>query len=320
MDIPFLDAAFIESHTNFSALTGQLCDAFAQTETIIPDRHHHDFSTGETTPPNTLLLMPAWNPNESAGVKIVTVHPGNSAHHLPSIQGIYVHLNAQTGQVQCILDAKSLTAKRTAAASALASKFLSREDTDSILMIGTGTLCENLIRAHAAVRPITQAYIWGRDHSKAQQAAERFLDDPIDVEPVQELNSVMSKVDIVSCATLSPLPLVHGQWLREGQHIDLVGAYRPTMREADDDVIRRGKIFLDTMNAGLRESGDIAIPIQEKLITPGDIQADLFGLCSGIHSGRQSESEITVFKSVGYALEDLVGANYYFDQWSENIA
>ena len=217
-----------------------------------------------------------------------------------------------------MLDAKSLTAKRTAAASALASRYLSRVDSKSMLMIGTGTLSENLLRAHAAVRPITEAFVYGRDFSKSQRVAERFAGESLNVQAIESLDQVISEVDIVSCATLSPTPLVHGECLNAGQHIDLVGSYRPTMREADDAVIRRGTIFVDTLEAGLRESGDIAIPIQEKLISAEDIQADLFGLCSKSAVGRSNENEITVFKSVGYALEDLVGANYYFDQWNQS--
>lgn len=319
MNVPFIDASFIEGQTDFSKLTDLLEQAFSDSKTEIPPRHHHDFSTGPTSPPTTLLLMPAWNPVANAGVKIVTVHPGNSARNLPTIQGIYVHLNAQTGEIRCILDAKALTAKRTAAASALATRYLARPDANSMLMIGTGTLSENLIRAHASARPIKQAFVYGRDFTKSQQVAARFATDSLNVQAVESLSPVISQVDIISCATMSPTPLVHGSELGKGQHVDLVGSYRPTMREADDEVIRRGTLFVDTMEVGIRESGDIAIPLQEGVITTSDIQADLFGLCSKSRPGRTSESQITVFKSVGYALEDLVGANYYFEQWNQQL-
>ncbi|MBL4863059.1 MAG: ornithine cyclodeaminase family protein [Crocinitomicaceae bacterium] len=315
--IPFIDDSFIKTHTDFPHLVARIEAAFSSSETIVPMRHHHDFPNGSESEDSTLLLMPAWTPQQESGVKIVTVSPNNAKSDLPSIHGLYVHLDSATGKVLSILNARELTAKRTAATSALASKYLSRENADTLLVIGTGALSENLIRAHASVRPIETVMVYGRNISKSEEIAKRFKNDDLEVRAINTIEEGIGDADIISCATLSATPLIKGKWLKEGQHVDLVGAYKPNMREADDDVIRRGTIYVDTMEGGLKESGDIVIPLESGLLQRKDIVGDLFSLCSEVGSGRKSTDEITVFKSVGYALEDLVGASYYYEQWKE---
>lgn len=314
MNIPYIDGDFIEQSTNFATLVEALKDAFAESQVIVPQRAHYDFPNGEL-PESTLLTMPAWEPGKEAGVKVVTVSPDNAKKELPSIHGTYLHLDASTGRLKSILDATALTAKRTAAASALASSFLSRKDSKRLLMIGTGALSENLIRAHAAVRPIESVLIYGRNTEKAQKIADRIADDFKNVGVVSSIQEGISNADIISCATLSPAPLIRGEWLSPGQHVDLVGSYRPTMREADDQVLLRSNIFADTRTA-LIESGDLAIPLKENVISENDLNADLFELSSGRKTGRTNDEEITTFKSVGFALEDLIGAQYYYTLWN----
>lgn len=312
-----IHADFIESNTSFPDLIAELNHSFAKDTAIIPDRHHHNFPNPKVQHESTLLLMPAWRPSEDAGVKVVTVNPKNGMFDLPSIQGSYLYLDAVNGSLKAILEAKALTAKRTAATSALASSFLSKTDASSMLMIGTGALSINLIKAHAAVRPIEHVYVWGRDMSKATLISEKLNSKKIVVEAIASIPSVISKVDIVSCATLSETPLVLGKYLQEGQHIDLVGAYRPNMREADSETIEKASVFLDSYTGGLKESGDILIPLQEGIIKRTDIKADLFELCSKNKKGRTHDGEITVFKSVGHALEDLTAARYYFKKFMD---
>lgn len=310
-----IDNTFIEQNTTFSDLIMQLRSGFASNSIIVPMRHHHDFPNSEAGSDSTLLLMPAWNPSKEAGVKIVTVNPRNVQFNLPSIQGTYIYLDATKGIIKAILDAKSLTVKRTAAASALASSFLSREDSNSLLMIGTGALSPNLIRAHASVRPIKKVFVWGRNIDKARTICYELSNEKFLIEPVEKIKDIISEVDIVSCATLSKSPLIEGSLLRNGQHIDLVGAYRTDMREADNDTMKRASIYLDTFQGGLKESGDIVIPLNENVIRKDQIKADLFDLCSNKNPGRTTDHEITVFKSVGHALEDLVAANYYYKRF-----
>jgi len=276
-------------------------------------RHHHDFPNPSVGKDSTLLLMPAWNPSDDAGVKIVTISPENTKYDLPSIQGTYIYLDSKTGVVKGLLEAKALTTKRTAATSALASTFLSKKDADSLLMIGTGALSVNLIQAHASVRPIKKVFVWGRNFKKAQAICNQLSNKPYTCTPIEHISKVISSVDIISCATLSETPLVLGDELVPGQHIDLVGAYKPTMREADDATVLKSDVYVDTYEGGLKESGDIAIPLKKNIISVSDIKADLFELCGNKKSGRTSEKTITMFKSVGHALEDLVAARYYFN-------
>ncbi len=311
-NIPIIDEDFINSHTNYSELISKLKKAFKFSKTKVPLRHHHDFSNHKEKTESTLLIMPAWNPGEDLGVKIITVNPNNNKYNLPSIQGIYIYFDAQKGIPKALLESKSLTVKRTAATSALASSFLSKKNASSMLMIGTGSLSTELILAHAKVRPIKNVFVWGRNYKKAQEVCKELNIENFKVNPVKNLESIIGKVDIISCATLSKTPLVHGQFIKKGQHIDLVGSYKKDMREADDDTIKKANIFLDTYEGGLNESGDIVIPLKSGIISKNDIKADLFELCQQKKKGRSNDNEITLFKSVGHALEDLIAAKYYY--------
>lgn len=305
---------FINDNTSYTELIAEIRNAFVSTSIEVPARHHHNFTNPKENVNSTLLLMPAWNPGKEAGVKIITVSPNNGNFDLPSIQGTYIYLDAHKGNVKAIIGAKALTAKRTAAASALASSFLSKKNASSMLMIGTGVLSSNLILAHTSVRDIKNVFVWGRNSSKAQTICEDLTNEKFAISVVKEIKEVISEVDIISCATLSKKPLVLGKYLKTGQHIDLVGAYRTDMRESDDEVINKSEVFVDTYQ-GLRESGDIIIPLQNGILTEEDIKADLFELCSREKQGRQNDQEITCFKSVGHALEDLTGARYYYKKF-----
>lgn len=311
-----IDSNFIEENTDFNELISEIKNHFSSNEVIVPMRHHHDFPNPAVNADSTLLLMPAWNPSKNAGVKIVTVSPENGQFDMPSIQGTYIYFDAIKGSIKAILEAKNLTVKRTAAASALASSFLSKPDSSSLLMIGTGALSTNLIKAHASVRPIKEVFIWGRNFDKATKIVNQLHNENFSATPVKSIEDKISEVDIVSCATLSKTPLVLGKHLKEGQHIDLVGAYKKDMREADDKTISKASVFVDTFQGGLKESGDIVIPLQNETLNEEDIKADLFHLCSNQKTGRTSEKEITLFKSVGHALEDLAAANYYYNKFT----
>ena len=305
---------FINDNTNFSELISALKSGFASKDIIVPQRHHHDFPNPETGKDSTLFLMPAWNPSKEAGVKIATVSPENERFGLPAVQAIYVLMNAKKGTIKAIMQSKSLTAKRTAATSALASSFLSKTNSTTLLMIGTGALSTNLIRAHASVRPIENVYVWGRNLEKAKMVCSQLQNESFACETVNAISEKIAEVDIISCATLSQIPLVLGKHLKAGQHVDLVGAYKKDMREADDDVIRKASIFIDTLG-GIKESGDIFIPLEKGILKEDDIKGDLFSLCSGKTKGRMDDENITLFKSVGHALEDLVAASYYYNKF-----
>lgn len=287
---------------NFPTLIEALRAAFAK-ESYVPVRHHHDYPTS-----STLLLMPAWQGEYYFGLKVITVTPENAGRNLPTIQGTYLLFDRPTGSPLAQMDAKILTNWRTAAASALASDYLSRADSESLLVVGTGALAPYLIRAHAAVRPIKKVWVWGRNREKADRLVQQLAEYPWEMQATDELEGPASRADIISTATMSAEPLISGAWLQPGQHLDLVGSYKPDMREADDKCIERARVFVDTREAAPRESGDLAIPIQKGILSDKDILADLFELCRGRAPGRQKREEITLFKSVGHALEDLATA------------
>lgn len=284
-----------------------------------PTRHHHTIPVPGGADA-TLLLMPAWQtegPSNSGagghvGVKLVTVFPDNGARRLPAVMGNYMLLDGATGAPVALIDGQALTARRTAAASALAADYLARKDATRLLMVGTGALAPGLIAAHAAVRPIREVAVWGRRRERAAEIVARVAaaaDLPgVAVRAVEDLETAVAEADIVSCATLSSDPLIRGAWLRPGQHLDLVGAFRPDMRESDDDAVRRARLFVDTRDGAFAEAGDIVQPLEAGIIARDDIVADLCDLTRGTAAGRRSDAEITLFKSVGTALEDLAAA------------
>jgi len=292
---------------SYPKLINGLERAFTENITV-PPRLHFDIENPSASRETTLLMMPAWQAGDVAGVKLVTVAPDNYKHQLPSIQGTYLLFDVKTGTLKASMDAPSLTAKRTAAASALASRFLSRENSETLLVIGTGTLSPQLIEAHASVRPIKTVYVWGRSLAKSQSVCQKVRHLGLDCMAVEDLKEYALKADIISCATLSTEPLIFGEWLQKGQHLDMVGAYRPDMREMDDECLLRSQVFVDNFESALRETGDLAIPLQSNIILPEHIKADLFSMCSRDYVFKRKEEDITIFKSVGHALEDLTAA------------
>jgi ornithine cyclodeaminase len=273
----------------------------------VPLRHHHAVDV-PGAPAATLLLMPAWQPGAALGIKVVSVFPGNAAKSLPAVMGQYLLLDAVTGAPKALIDGTALTLRRTAAASALASRFLSRADASRLLMVGTGALAPHLVAAHCTVRPIRHVTIWGRNEAHARAMAAKLDLPGIAVTATAALEEAVAAADIVSCATLANAPLVHGKWLRAGQHLDLVGGFTPAMREADDEAVRRGAVYVDTRTGAMKEAGDIVQPLASGALEAEAIKGDLFDLCRGTAAGRRDPNAITLFKSVGTALEDLAAA------------
>ena len=303
----FYSESDLKTVLDFPKLISALRTGFTE-KFVIPPRMHLDYPNPEDDTENTMLLMPAVRVGETAGVKIVNVTPANSTRSLSSIQGIYYLFHAVSGIPLAIFDAKSLTNWRTAAASALAASYLAKDSAGSLLMVGTGALAPFLIEAHAAIRPIRQVIIYGRNRVKAEKLATSFQSRFDQVMVATELSESVPKADVISVATFSPTALINGNWLRPGQHVDLVGSFKPDMREADDRVIQRSSVFVDNLEMAPIESGDLAIPIERGVLQIDDIKGDLFKLCKGSVKGRSNQNEITVFKSVGHALEDLVAA------------
>lgn len=276
-------------------------------EVQVPLRHHHTVPTYGADD-GTLLLMPAWETGRSIGIKVVTVFPDNAAKDLPAVQGVYLLLDGKTGVPQALIDGQALTKRRTAAASALAASYLAKPDAERLLVVGTGALAPELVEAYAAVRPIRHVLVWGRNMEKAKRVVSRFHRPKFRIEATADLEGAVRGADIITCATLSKEPLIRGEWLQPGQHLDLIGGFTPEMREADDDCIRRSRVFVDTREGACKEAGDIVQPMAAGILTPDDIAGDLYDLTRGERAGRRYYDQITLFKSVGTALEDLCAA------------
>jgi alanine dehydrogenase len=272
-----------------------------------PTREHYSVPV-PGRPDASLLLMPAWQAGRQIGVKLVTVFPDNAARDEPSVGGAYVLFDGQTGRTLAVMDGPAVTLRRTAAASALAASYLARPDCERLLMVGTGALAAHLIEAHASVRPIVNVLVWGRSPEKAVKLARRLDRRRLRVAATTDLANAVRGAHIISCATLSETPLIAGHWLPLGVHLDLVGGFRPEMREADDECIRRARIFVDTRAGALSEAGDIVQPLRNGVLREDDIAGDLFDLARGSRAGRRYHDQITLFKSVGTALEDLAAA------------
>lgn len=307
-----LDGTLIARVLDYSELIERIAAMFRSGATA-PLRHHHVFSDGA----GILLLMPAWD-SRFVGVKIATVVPGNVVRGIDSVQATYLLLDGATGQPLAALEGRALTLRRTAATSALASRYLSRPDSARLLLVGAGVLAPHLARAHALVRPIREIAIWNRTPARAEAlagvlAAELMAKD-IAVRAVGDLAGAVANADIVSAATLATEPILRGAWLKPGQHLDLVGSFRPHMREADDDTLWRASLYCDTRAGATKESGDLVGPLERGVIVPADILGDLFDLARRDGPARTGPDEITLFKSVGYAFEDLAAAVLAFER------
>jgi alanine dehydrogenase len=316
----FIDANGVAAALSYPTLVDTLARAF-RVGAHAPLRHHHTMALAGR-PDATLLMMPAWTASAAGaptagaymGVKLVTVFPDNGQRGLPAVQGAYLLASAETGVPLALIDGPSLTAWRTAAASALASRALSRPDVSHLLIVGSGALAPYLIRAHASVRPICDVSIWNRTRPNAEALARdlQATEPRLNITVADDLEAAVRAADLVSCATISSTPLIHGDWLKPGCHLDLVGAFRPDMRESDDVCVRRANIWVDTRAGGLHEAGDIVMPLNAGVIREADVLGDLYDLARNSAPPR-SANDITLFKSVGASIEDLAAAVAVFE-------
>lgn len=311
MSMLILDSAAVDAALTHEALVETLRLAFRD-GAVQPTRHHHTISRPDGAD-STLLLMPAWSDLDRAGtsqggyigIKIVTVSPDNNALGKPAVMGNYLLLDAATGEPKAMIDGQRLTQWRTACASALAASYLARENAEKLLIIGAGALSGFLARAHSAIRPLKRIRIWNRNGAKAEAVAAELRKEGLDAQSVSDRDEAIASADIISCATISTVPLVKGALVRPGTHIDLVGAFTPQMRESDDDLMRRARVYVDTRDGALSEAGDIVLALQSGALRETDVIGDLYDLTRGKVAGRHTDDEITLFKSVGAALEDL---------------
>jgi ornithine cyclodeaminase len=258
---------------------------------------------------NVWLLLPAWQHGRNQGVKLVSVFPGNETRGLVSVVGVYVLFDGANGYPLAVIDGAALTLWKTAANSALAATYLARRDAGKLLVLGAGQLAPHLARAHAALRPIREVRVWNRTAAKARQMAAALKLPEARVEATEDLAGSVRWADVISAATMAREPLIAGAWLRPGQHLDLVGGFRPDMREADDEAIRRSRVFIDAWFTAGAHCGDICKPLEAGVIAK-DAIADTFELARGQKPGRLNDDEITLFKSGGGGHEDLGTAQH----------
>ncbi len=300
------DAQAVHEALAYGILVDRLRDAFTAGAEV-PVRHHHSIELADQ-PDATLLLMPAWRAGGQVAVKVVSVFPGNADKGLPAVSGQVLLLDGGTGLPLAMVDGTALTVRRTACASALAASYLARENAATLLMVGAGAMAPHLVGAHAAVRPIDRVLVWNRTPGNAEKLVADLAAGGLDAAVVDDLPGAAGDADIISCATLSHDPVIQGDWLQPGVHVDLVGAFRPDMRETDDAAVVKARVFVDTRAGALQEGGDIVQPLAAGVIGEDHVLGELSELTRGSVTGRRSADDITLFKSVGTALEDLTAA------------
>jgi ornithine cyclodeaminase/alanine dehydrogenase-like protein (mu-crystallin family) len=271
----------------------------------VPPRHVHKIGSGEREQ-GTVLIMPAWY-GAYMGIKTVNIFPGNAARGLPGLFSTYILYSAATGQPLATIDGDEITSRRTAAASALAARYLARRDARRLLVVGSGRVARLLPQAYRALLPIDEITVWSRNHAAATRMAAELTAGGCAVRASTGLEEAVRRADVVSCATLATEPVVRGAWLKPGSHLDLIGGFTPQMREADDDCFRGSALYVDTVEA-LQKAGDLLGPMARGVFAPADVAGTLEALCRSRVAGRQWTQARTVFKSVGTALEDLAAA------------
>ena len=268
---------------------------------------------GRSGPDNFILIRAAFQSGKAVGVKMATVFPGNQS--LPAVQAAFVIFDGRNGAPLGMIDGTALTHRKTAADSALGSKLLSREDSKSLLMVGAGGMSPHLIRAHLAVRPKLQTVrLWNRTAARAHAVVELLDHEGITVEVADDLAESVATSDIICCATMSNTPIIKGEWLQPGSHLDLVGAYRIDMREADDECLRKSHLFVDSRKTTIGEIGEIDIPLKAGVITEQSIIADYYDLANPEFAWRRAGTDITVLKNGGGGHLDLMTARLIFEQ------
>lgn len=260
------------------------------------------------------LIWAGWMRGRVLGAKLVTVFPANAAQSRPPIAAVYVLFNGRDGAPLAVLDGTALTLRKTAADSALGADYLARADVRTLLVIGAGNQAPWQVTALHAVRPsLAQALVWNRTFSRAALLAETLRRSGLKAEAVADLPEAVARADLITCATAATEPVLAGNWVRPGTHVDLVGGFTPMMREADDALIRRARVFADTRRFTVGVCGDIDAPVRSGLLAP-DAIADLFDLAQGRARGRQTADEITVFKNGGGGHLDLMTARFAFER------
>ena len=261
--------------------------------------------------PDAFIVLPAWQPGEGLLCKVVTSFPNNVERYgIANVNSVYTYIDGRTGVTEAVIDGEAMVFRKTSADSALGASLLAREDVQTMLMIGAGGLAPYLVEAHLNVRPsIRRLLVWNRTGEKARQLAAVFDGGRVEASAVEDLDSAVAEAGLICSATMASEPLIRGELLRPGTHVDLVGSFTPEMREADDEVLRRSSLFVDH-RSGAEQSGEISDPLQRGVIAADDIRGDLFELCQGKAPARTSAEQITTLKNAGGSHLDYFVSRY----------
>ena len=256
-----------------------------------------------------VMIMPAWRPHQMMGVKLVSVWPENNAKGESAVSAVYVMISCLDGRPLAVLDGTELTLRRTAAAAALAAKRLARENSETLAVLGTGSLSVPLVQAHTDTMRFKNVLVWGRQFHKTQRVVKQLKELGIEVRAMGDLEETLALSDVVAVATTATEPFLKADWVKPGTHISLVGAFTPQMAEAEPVLMARSQLFADCRASVPEKGGEVFQAIKQGLVLSSDIIADLAELTAqSDRSWRHDGQAITVFKSVGFALLDLIAA------------
>jgi alanine dehydrogenase len=304
----FFDQAAVARALPYPALIDALATGLQQ-PIESPLRSHYE-PNGDAS---TVLIMPAWKAQQMMGVKLVSIWPGNSARGLSAVSAVYVLISCEDGNPVAVLDGTELTLRRTAAAAALAARILARKNSQTLAILGTGSLSAPMAVAHASVMDFKTILVWGRDPGKAQAVVDNLASQGITAKVSNDLQATLAQADVVSAASTATAPFIRSDWVQPGTHLGLIGAFTPTMAEAEPALIPRAQVFADSRDAILQKGGEVLQAIQQGLIATSAIQAELAELAAQPQKAwRSSQDAITVFKSVGFASLDLIAAEMVF--------
>ncbi len=270
----------------------------------------------EPEPDNHMFIRAAWSHGKALGLKTAAVFPANRTHSsLPAIHAAYTLFDGQTGVPTAAIDGTEMTYWKTAGDSALGAKLIARNGMERMTMVGAGAMAPHLIRAHCEIQQtIREVVIWNRTPSRAEELADSLNLPSVNIRATDDLETAVRHAELVSSATMTKEPIIRGEWLSPGMHLDLIGAFTLEMREVDDEAIRRSRIFVDSRKTTIGEIGEITIPIETGVMSESDVLADLYELCSGSAQGRRTDQEITMFKNGGGGHLDLMTAQFIYEK------
>ena len=315
----FISEEGIQSNFSVKALIEEI-ESIYKKDSKVPLRHIHNIDyLKQDNNFSQFMLMPAFLNGEDYGIKLLNVFPFNSLLGMSRVNALYVLFDSKNGKVKAVIDGTELTNQRTAAMSAIASKYLSKINSKKLLVLGTGALVPYMIKAHCYVRPIEEVLIWGRDYTKAQSIVNNFKNNDIKISVVNNLEKACGEADIITSLTSAKKEFILGSWVNKNAHIDLVGAHTKSMAELEPYGFSLGNIYVDNMKAVLEEAGDLINAINLGFIVKNNIRADIKELIKNNKFMRSNNEEITIYKSVGDALSDLAAARLAYRYFAHTI-